>query len=587
MTPGAKKVIELAVDNARRLNHHSIGTEHLLRGLALEGKGIAALLLESQEVSLEKLLITTFQVRRQDFPQGEELTAIRIDNVDSPYSGVYRFPTIDFKFQNTGNATAVLWQFAIEILQAEVDQTPELDFKVHVENGNLSIEVSNLGWGAACECMVQLSEPTLNKLFTATARRYTGTLECGEQQEIICLTKDQMDRDQFYILSTDNLLEVGRPWLEFTWECKKGEKGSNFLSLKDSRLFLTEAGFSSRYDFRLGGAPMESSFTYVSIIDPRKGPHERVYPLSRQIPPGDVERFHIMLGSPMSCHFLLRFKFFVDKETVSESEVFDIKIWNPRNSNWHKHYKDGAELDRGLNTFLQAVANKGCWDEYCCYKTNTPALRGSSREDGHGRLSGLRPLLDLNSYPFEFPVLNIGYSLEVHVSKSDKELYTEAILALEQMAERVANREVFHYCKGHLLEHMQKYEEALREYKLATSFNPRLIHAWYHMGHRFFHLHRYEEALQSYRQTASLDSKQEAATWAWIHIGECLQNLHRDDEALQTYKRASQCFFNAYLPSWIWKYIWEHIGECLQNLHRDDEALQAYKRASEHPVRNP
>src|SRR5215213_7403388 len=33
LTPRAKKVIELAVDEARRLNHHYIGTEHLLLGL--------------------------------------------------------------------------------------------------------------------------------------------------------------------------------------------------------------------------------------------------------------------------------------------------------------------------------------------------------------------------------------------------------------------------------------------------------------------------------------------------------------------------------------------------------------------------
>ena len=35
LTPRAKKVIELAVDEARRLGHHYIGTEHLLVGLSL------------------------------------------------------------------------------------------------------------------------------------------------------------------------------------------------------------------------------------------------------------------------------------------------------------------------------------------------------------------------------------------------------------------------------------------------------------------------------------------------------------------------------------------------------------------------
>ncbi|MBT4141841.1 MAG: ATP-dependent Clp protease ATP-binding subunit, partial [Chloroflexi bacterium] len=49
------KVIELAVDEARRLNHHYIGTEHLLIGLMREGEGVAAGVLESLGVSLEKV----------------------------------------------------------------------------------------------------------------------------------------------------------------------------------------------------------------------------------------------------------------------------------------------------------------------------------------------------------------------------------------------------------------------------------------------------------------------------------------------------------------------------------------------------
>jgi ATP-dependent Clp protease ATP-binding subunit ClpC len=54
LTPRAKKVIELAVDEARRLNHHYIGTEHLLLGLLREGEGIAAGVLESLGVKLEQ-----------------------------------------------------------------------------------------------------------------------------------------------------------------------------------------------------------------------------------------------------------------------------------------------------------------------------------------------------------------------------------------------------------------------------------------------------------------------------------------------------------------------------------------------------
>ena len=62
LTPRAKKVIELAVDEARRLNHHYIGTEHLLLGLVREGEGIAAGVLVSMGVNLEKVRTQTIQV---------------------------------------------------------------------------------------------------------------------------------------------------------------------------------------------------------------------------------------------------------------------------------------------------------------------------------------------------------------------------------------------------------------------------------------------------------------------------------------------------------------------------------------------
>jgi len=59
LTPRAKKVLELAVDEARRINHHYVGTEHLLMGLIREGDGIAAGVLSSQGVSLEAVRTAT------------------------------------------------------------------------------------------------------------------------------------------------------------------------------------------------------------------------------------------------------------------------------------------------------------------------------------------------------------------------------------------------------------------------------------------------------------------------------------------------------------------------------------------------
>jgi ATP-dependent Clp protease ATP-binding subunit ClpC len=65
LTPRAKKVIELAIDEARRLNHNYIGTEHLLLGLVREGEGIAAGVLESLGVNLEKVRQQVMQVVNQ------------------------------------------------------------------------------------------------------------------------------------------------------------------------------------------------------------------------------------------------------------------------------------------------------------------------------------------------------------------------------------------------------------------------------------------------------------------------------------------------------------------------------------------
>lgn len=62
MTPRAKKVMELAVDEARRLNHHYIGTEHILLGLIREGEGIAAGALTSLGVTLENVRAHTLQI---------------------------------------------------------------------------------------------------------------------------------------------------------------------------------------------------------------------------------------------------------------------------------------------------------------------------------------------------------------------------------------------------------------------------------------------------------------------------------------------------------------------------------------------
>ncbi len=70
LTPRAKRVIELAIDEARRLGHNYIGTEHLLLGLVREGEGIAAGVLESLGVNLDKVRHEVIRVLSQSSSSG-------------------------------------------------------------------------------------------------------------------------------------------------------------------------------------------------------------------------------------------------------------------------------------------------------------------------------------------------------------------------------------------------------------------------------------------------------------------------------------------------------------------------------------
>ncbi|MEA3560338.1 MAG: Clp protease N-terminal domain-containing protein, partial [Candidatus Omnitrophota bacterium] len=54
-TPKAKRALELAMDEARRLGHNYIGTEHLLLGLIREGEGVASHILLNQDLDLNKV----------------------------------------------------------------------------------------------------------------------------------------------------------------------------------------------------------------------------------------------------------------------------------------------------------------------------------------------------------------------------------------------------------------------------------------------------------------------------------------------------------------------------------------------------
>jgi hypothetical protein len=309
---------------------------------------------------------------------------IIIDEINEPE---YTFPTIDFKFQNSGTATAFLWQFGVTVLSAEVDRTPVLKFRPKAEDGVLTIAVCNNGWGAARNVSLRFEEDTLSEIFAEASLRYQGAIESGAQVTAYRLSISAANpsrlrrviRTHFVSLddgfsyrhgSDPNDMSLG-----FGIRLKDATVAISFLDEKGNEhakdetvsfehipvedqsvsygvvsdwIALTPEGF---VEFRTWPCPAEpalSSITYISLIDPSRGPHERVYRMSRKIPPGDVERFHIMVGASKSCHLRIKFRFFIDKESIVESEEFEMHVWLPRNQQSRlRTYIDGSEVQRG------------------------------------------------------------------------------------------------------------------------------------------------------------------------------------------------------------------------------------------------
>jgi ATP-dependent Clp protease ATP-binding subunit ClpC len=71
-TPRAKKVLELAVEEAREIGHNYIGTEHLLLGLLRENEGKAAQVLMNMELKLEAVREAVLEELGAEMPSSEQ-----------------------------------------------------------------------------------------------------------------------------------------------------------------------------------------------------------------------------------------------------------------------------------------------------------------------------------------------------------------------------------------------------------------------------------------------------------------------------------------------------------------------------------
>ncbi len=100
LTPRAKRVIDLAYDEARQLNNNYIGTEHLLLGLIREGEGLAGRVLSKLNVDLERTRAEVRHLQDQEPTQNGARTGNRsrtptLDEFGRDYTELARQDKLD------------------------------------------------------------------------------------------------------------------------------------------------------------------------------------------------------------------------------------------------------------------------------------------------------------------------------------------------------------------------------------------------------------------------------------------------------------------------------------------------------------
>ena len=126
-TPRAKKVIELSVDESRKLGHSYIGTEHILLALIREGEGVAARVLANTGVSLNKarqqvlLLLGNNDTNQQSSSPNQVANTPTLDSLARDLTAVAREGALDPVIGRSKEITRV-----VEVLSRRTKNNPVL-----------------------------------------------------------------------------------------------------------------------------------------------------------------------------------------------------------------------------------------------------------------------------------------------------------------------------------------------------------------------------------------------------------------------------------------------------------------------------
>ncbi len=306
------------------------------------------------------------------------------------------FPVLDFKFRNTGLGTSFLTSFQVNILNAEIDIEPDLDFTWSIGGpertdnygtpdrefgSSLRISVNNYGWGSAHSLKFN-SVDKLEELFDKPS--FEGGELVGVKSELIReYSISDLNKEKFKaraasgqasdakslranhlgwprgINSFQAIFDKGVPYLvieefKFTWECtddlRRKYRGKEKLTNRQmghwgGDVVLTEKGFFFLSHGPVAAYAVQPGPTTCVMIDPELGAHVRSYRLSRGVKGGEIERFQILIGASMSCALDLKFGFVADgSKRLITSDPMSLYIANSRYNAYHDEYRDGQVI---------------------------------------------------------------------------------------------------------------------------------------------------------------------------------------------------------------------------------------------------